>query len=142
MQTKADADSISHTYWSPKDRVLLTANNDNSVLKTNGWKWEDIPFHSEIWATVYGKEVGNIKFVGCPNVVNAKTMAIIKDARVKLAPGKPGTEVVTIRANSQRVEEREAFAALAGSNNGAPVLQMITDRHNMFGNRKVESVHI
>jgi hypothetical protein len=84
--------------------VLFTSNNDNGILKKNNYRSEDIPYHSEIWATVYGPEVERAKLVGCPNVVSENAMSIIKDARAKLAPGRPNKEVVTISANSQRVE--------------------------------------
>ncbi|KAF2428265.1 hypothetical protein EJ08DRAFT_699125 [Tothia fuscella] len=131
---------ISSTYWNNDQKVLFTALNDNREIAH--FAKTDIPKHSEIWASEWAPQIGQAKYVGCPDIINIDTAAIIKDARLKLAPGKLDTEAVTIKANSNVPAEKEAFAALAGSDNGAPVLRMLTDRHNMFGNRKVSAVHI
>lgn len=42
--------------------------------------------------------------------------------------------------DSDDIAERETFIALAGSDNGAAVFRMLSDRHNLLNNRQVVKV--
>jgi hypothetical protein len=139
---------ISDTYFDTKSHTLVSSTSNNTPLK-NILKHldppigtEGLPFHSELWTTTYRAEIesGAIQYIMRNNIANTDTARILRAARRLLNPKAKDTDVVEINIDSDKIEERDSFIALAGTDNGATVFRMLADSHNLFQGRQVVRV--
>ncbi|QDS70018.1 hypothetical protein FKW77_003649 [Venturia effusa] len=150
---------ISSTYFDTESRTLVSAVADNRELKSEmTWSGEDnegkalfteqqavdgLPFHSTIWTHTYSEEMKGtgVKFIIRSQIINDDTKDMIQIARAQLRPNARDTQVVTMEVNSANEAEKQAFEALAGSDNGRTVFRMMADYRDLMRNAKVVKCH-
>lgn len=141
---------LSETYFYTESKTLVSAVADNRDLKgemvhkgddgedpaifTNEEADEGLPWHSTIWTDTYGDgmKANGVKYVVRSQIINEDTGDIIQQARELLRPDARDTEVVTLEIDSGNRAEKDAFEALAGTDNGRTVFRMVTDYWNLL----------
>jgi hypothetical protein len=132
IQTKK---TVSNTFYDDESHTLLVAVSDNAPVKELGLQ---APFHSEIWVTQFAHDIANVKYIIRSEITNEETINIIKDARSVLLPSNtPDSQELELKVAATSTAEKEAFMALAGSDNGRSVFRMLTDRWPTFNKKKV-----
>lgn len=142
-------DTVSEAAFDDATKTLLIEKSDNDPMFEVMKEWlptitkATLPYHSEIWPFEYGDEMAtgqHLKYVHRNNIINDHTEAVLLAARWLLAPNAKDADVFEVNRLSDNIAEREAFIALAGTDNGAGVFRMLTDRHYLFAGRKVLKV--
>ncbi|KAE9964007.1 hypothetical protein BLS_008730 [Venturia inaequalis] len=140
---------VSSTWFDDVSKTMIVEASFNEPLeelfkgKVPPIKNKELPFHSDIWTCTYGDMMAtgqHLKYVMRNNIINAITEEMLRTARKLLAPDNKDAEVVEVNRDSDDIAEREAFIALAGTDNGSTLFRMITDRHDLFAYRKVTKV--
>ncbi|QDS71116.1 hypothetical protein FKW77_009641 [Venturia effusa] len=139
---------VSETAFDEQSRTLVSlVENDYPLMKILVKKKDtQLPYRSELWSNTWEPELmamkGDLRYIMSLNIQNEDTRPIISAVRKLLNPGLADDQPVLVERESGDIKQRESFVALAGTDNGAPMFRMLTDRHNLFGNRKIERVWV
>ncbi len=138
--TTAHLDTVWGCSFSTAQKAILASWSIRQADENQGedrLPWSELTFQR--WKGMAGAGVADLKWVLRQGVVNPDTVSIMTEAHARLLYSESGHAV--FNPSKENPTMKEAFSALAGTDNGKGVFYMLADHHRELRNLRVVKIH-